>query len=180
MVYLVNVDMESFTLYTIHYKRKGNKWLIPINEWVQKHGGGTIIPFSVEWEQGLWEVKDDPVAKQAYLDEVPGLKSGTCIYITRHAITYITYIIYIYIYIYYMSIDVVDAPKVREVMCYIIIRGFAMLYVKVLNCFVRTSCHFDDSFRRFDLQQLLLETMPLFKTCYNHGTMTATISEKSF
>ena len=79
-----------------------------------------------------------------------------------------------------MSIDEVDAPKVGEVMCYIIIRGFAMLYVKVLNCFVRTSCHFDDSFRRFDLQQLLLETMPLFKTCYNHGTMTATISEKSF
>lgn len=68
IVYLVNVDMKSF-------KRKGNKWLIPINEWVQKHGGGTIIPFSVEWEQGLWEVKDDPVAKQAYLDEVPGLKS---------------------------------------------------------------------------------------------------------
>lgn len=68
MVYLVNLDAKSF-------KRKGNKWLVPINEWVQAHGGGTIIPFSVEWEQGLWNVRNDPVAKEAYLAESAGLKS---------------------------------------------------------------------------------------------------------
>jgi ribosome-binding ATPase YchF (GTP1/OBG family) len=65
---LVNLDAAS-------YKRKGNKWLVPIQNWVNDHGGGTIIPFSVEWEEGLWKCKDDPVAKEAYLNEVPGLKS---------------------------------------------------------------------------------------------------------
>jgi len=68
IVYLVNLDAKSF-------KRKGNKWLVPINEWVQTHGGGQIIPFSVEWEQGLWGVNGDAAAKEAYLAESPGLKS---------------------------------------------------------------------------------------------------------
>ena len=45
IVYLVNLDAKSF-------KRKGNKWLVPINDWVNTHGGGIIIPMSVEWEQG--------------------------------------------------------------------------------------------------------------------------------
>mmetsp|Transcript_21681 Transcript_21681/g.19748 ORF Transcript_21681/g.19748 Transcript_21681/m.19748 type:complete len:406 (+) Transcript_21681:54-1271(+) len=69
MVYLVNLDTKSF-------KRKGNKWLVPINEWVQKHGGGTIIPFSVEWEQAYWATRNDPAAREAFLNEVPGLKSA--------------------------------------------------------------------------------------------------------
>jgi len=68
IVYLVNLDSKSF-------KRKANKWLVPINEWVTAHGGGQIIPMSVDWEQGLWRVKDDPVAKEAYLAETPGCKS---------------------------------------------------------------------------------------------------------
>lgn len=68
MVYLVNLDARSF-------KRKGNKWLVPIQDWVNSHGGGTIIPFSVEWEQGLWAVREDPAAKETYLSEIPGLKS---------------------------------------------------------------------------------------------------------
>lgn len=68
IAYLVNLDMRSF-------KRKANKWLVPISDWVKSHGGGTVIPFSVEWEQELWKVKGDPTAKQAFLDEVPGLKS---------------------------------------------------------------------------------------------------------
>lgn len=68
MVYLVNVDENSF-------KRKANRWFIPINEWVQAHGGGTIIPISVAWEQKLWDLKDDPDGKAAFLAEVPGLKS---------------------------------------------------------------------------------------------------------
>jgi obg-like ATPase 1 len=68
IVYLVNLDAKSF-------KRKGNKWLVPINEWVQGHGGGIIIPFSVEWEQGLWAVRDDPAATEKYLAESDGAKS---------------------------------------------------------------------------------------------------------
>ena len=68
MVYLINVDENSF-------KRKANRWFAPINEWVQQHGGGTIIPISVAWEEKLWELKDDPAAKEAFLAEVPGLKS---------------------------------------------------------------------------------------------------------
>lgn len=44
IAYLVNLDSKS-------YKKKANKWLAPINEWVTSHGGGVIIPFSVEWEQ---------------------------------------------------------------------------------------------------------------------------------
>lgn len=68
IVYLVNLDMRSF-------KKKGNKWLVPINNWVQGHGGGTVIPFSVEWEQSLWALKDDPAGKEVFLAESPGLKS---------------------------------------------------------------------------------------------------------
>ena len=68
MVYLVNVDERSF-------KRKANRWFVPINEWVQNHGGGTIIPISVAWEQKLWDLKDDADGKEVFLAEVPGLKS---------------------------------------------------------------------------------------------------------
>lgn len=69
MVYLVNLDAKSFI-------RKANKWLKPINEWVEKHGGGTIIPMSVEWEQGLWDVRENPDEKAAYLEAAgPATKS---------------------------------------------------------------------------------------------------------
>lgn len=68
IVYLVNLDAASF-------KRKANKWLPKINEWVSTHGGGQIIPMSVDWEEQLWKLKGDPAAKEAYLAEVDGLKS---------------------------------------------------------------------------------------------------------
>jgi len=68
IVYLVNVDAASF-------KRKTNKWFKPIDDWVKTHGGGTVIPFSVEWEEGLWNLREKPEEKQAYLAEVEGLKS---------------------------------------------------------------------------------------------------------
>lgn len=68
MIYLVNLDAASF-------KRKANKWLVPINEWVAAHGGGTIIPFSVEWEQELWAIRNDEAAKEAFFAASPGLKS---------------------------------------------------------------------------------------------------------
>ena len=68
MVYLINVDANSF-------KRKANKWFVPINEWITSHGGGTVVPFSVEWEQQYWNLREDPVAREAFLAESPGLKS---------------------------------------------------------------------------------------------------------
>jgi len=68
IVYLVNVDKRSFL-------RKANKWYAPINEWVKTHGGGTIIPFSVEWEQELWNLREDAAAKEAFLADANGLKS---------------------------------------------------------------------------------------------------------
>jgi obg-like ATPase 1 len=68
IVYLVNLDSKSF-------KRKGNKWLVPIGEWVNTHGGGQVIPFSVEWEQAYWNLRNDPAGREALLAESPGLKS---------------------------------------------------------------------------------------------------------
>ena len=68
IVYLVNLDAKSFI-------RKANKWLKPIDDWVKSHGGGTIIPMSVDWEQQLWTVKDDPVKKEEFLKQTPDVKS---------------------------------------------------------------------------------------------------------
>lgn len=68
IVYLVNLDDASF-------KRKGNKWLPKINEWVNSHGGGLIIPICVSWEEQLWRLKDDPEAKEKFLSESNGQKS---------------------------------------------------------------------------------------------------------
>jgi hypothetical protein len=33
---------------------KKSKWLVRIGNWVKAHGGGTVIPFSVEFEQVLY------------------------------------------------------------------------------------------------------------------------------
>lgn len=69
IIYLINIDKRSFI-------RKANKWFGPINEWVQNHGKGTIIPLSVEWEQELWHLRDDSAAKAAFLENAGGsLKS---------------------------------------------------------------------------------------------------------
>jgi len=68
IVYLVNLDAASF-------KRKGNKWLVPISEWVSTHGGGQVIPFSIEWEVGLWNLREDAAARETYLAEANGMKS---------------------------------------------------------------------------------------------------------
>lgn len=51
-IYVVNLSQKNFI-------RKGSKWLPKINQWVQTHGGGQIIPVSCEFEQNLWDLKDD-------------------------------------------------------------------------------------------------------------------------
>ena len=40
------------------YLRKKNKWLPKIHAWIKEHGGGVLIPFSVEFEQELHHLKD--------------------------------------------------------------------------------------------------------------------------
>lgn len=54
-VYVINMTKKSFI-------RKGNKWLPKIQDWVNKHGGGQIIPMSCEFEQEIFDMKDDPAA----------------------------------------------------------------------------------------------------------------------
>lgn len=51
VVYLVNLSVKDF-------KRKGNKWLAKIQDWVNNNGGGVIIPYSVDYEQILFDVKE--------------------------------------------------------------------------------------------------------------------------
>lgn len=34
-----------------------------------------MIPFSIEWEQKLWNLRDDPDGKQAFLDETKCVSS---------------------------------------------------------------------------------------------------------
>ncbi|KAJ1497643.1 hypothetical protein HMI56_005500 [Coelomomyces lativittatus] len=44
MVYIANVSMND-------YLQKKNKWLAKLHQWIQTHGGGPLIPLSVEYEQ---------------------------------------------------------------------------------------------------------------------------------
>ncbi|ORZ32150.1 P-loop containing nucleoside triphosphate hydrolase protein [Catenaria anguillulae PL171] len=62
IIYLVNLTMKD-------YLRKKNKWLVKIHQWIQEHGGGSMIPFSVEFEQQLWDKREDPEAREAFLKE---------------------------------------------------------------------------------------------------------------
>jgi ribosome-binding ATPase YchF (GTP1/OBG family) len=54
-IYVVNLSQKNFI-------RKGSKWLPKINQWVQSHGGGQIIPVSCEFEQVLLDSKGDKEA----------------------------------------------------------------------------------------------------------------------
>ena len=69
IVYLVNLSKKDFI-------RKKNKWLVKIHTWIKEHGGGVMIPFSVELEQELWDVREDVDATKAFLDSVEGAKSA--------------------------------------------------------------------------------------------------------
>lgn len=63
VVYIVNMSKKN-------YIRKGSKWLPKIKEWVDTHGGGTIIPMSAEFEQEYSDLKDVGAdAQKAFLDE---------------------------------------------------------------------------------------------------------------
>eukprot|EP00762_Andalucia_godoyi_P003026 ANDGO_04101.mRNA.1 Obg-like ATPase 1 len=55
-VYLVNLSRDE-------YIRKRSKWLKPIAEWVAAHGGGAVIPVSVEWEEEYAALGDSEQAQ---------------------------------------------------------------------------------------------------------------------
>ena len=69
IVYLVNLTKKDFV-------RKRNKWLVKIHEWIKSHGGGVMIPFSVEFEQELWDLRGDEEAQKAFLETAEGAKSA--------------------------------------------------------------------------------------------------------
>ena len=69
IVYLVNLSKRDFV-------RKKNKWLVKIHAWIKEHGGGVMIPFSVEFEQELWDLREDADATKAFLDAAEGAKSA--------------------------------------------------------------------------------------------------------
>jgi len=58
VTYLANMSKKDFM-------RKKNKWLAKIHAWIQEHGGGVLIPMSVEFEQELWNSTD----KEAFVKE---------------------------------------------------------------------------------------------------------------
>ena len=69
IVYLVNLSKRDFV-------RKKNKWLVKIHAWIKEHGGGVMIPFSVEFERELWDLREDADATKAFLDAAEGAKSA--------------------------------------------------------------------------------------------------------
>ncbi|OEU15017.1 hypothetical protein FRACYDRAFT_208615 [Fragilariopsis cylindrus CCMP1102] len=69
-VYLVNCSQKSFVT-------GGNKYLAKIKDWVESHGGGLVIPFSVEFEEALAALRKagDVDGEKALLDSLNGRKS---------------------------------------------------------------------------------------------------------
>jgi GTP-binding protein YchF len=67
IVYLVNMSKQDVI-------RKKNKWLPKIHSWIQQHGGGQLIPFSIEFEQELAAITNE-TEKQTFLEQ-NGISSG--------------------------------------------------------------------------------------------------------
>ena len=65
VIYLINLTMKD-------YIRQKCKYLPKIAEWVKAHGGqgSDIIPFSVEFEEKLWSLKDDKPALDAFMADI--------------------------------------------------------------------------------------------------------------
>jgi obg-like ATPase 1 len=67
MVYLVNISKKSFTM-------GGNRFLVKIKEWVESHGGGLILPISIEFEEELATLQKngDVDGEKALLETLKG------------------------------------------------------------------------------------------------------------
>jgi len=70
-VYLVNCSQKSFIM-------GGNKYIKSIKEWVNSHGGGLVVPFSVEFEESLAALRKagDVDGEQALLDSLNGSRGS--------------------------------------------------------------------------------------------------------
>ncbi|KAH6562070.1 hypothetical protein BASA50_004196 [Batrachochytrium salamandrivorans] len=68
IVYLVNMSKAD-------YLRKKNKWLMKIRTWIDAHGGGVMIPFSVEFEQEWVALSSDEERKALTETAGPGATS---------------------------------------------------------------------------------------------------------
>jgi len=64
VLYLVNLSMKD-------YIRQKNKYLPSIAKWVTEHGGqpADVIPFSVEFEQKVWNLREEPENLAAFLKD---------------------------------------------------------------------------------------------------------------
>lgn len=64
VIYLVNLTMKD-------YLRQKSKYLPQIAKWVTEHGGTPrdIIPFSIEFEEKLDKLSEDPAKKAEFLEE---------------------------------------------------------------------------------------------------------------
>ncbi|KAJ1495600.1 hypothetical protein T484DRAFT_3355481 [Baffinella frigidus] len=60
VVYLVNMSKSDFIA-------KKNKHLAKIHKWIQEHGGGLMVPFSIEFEEELYAMREDAAAQEAFL-----------------------------------------------------------------------------------------------------------------
>jgi len=67
MVYLINCSKKSFVM-------GGNKYLAKIKAWIDNHGGGLAIPFSIEFEEELKALRKagDVDGEKALLDTLNG------------------------------------------------------------------------------------------------------------
>ena len=63
IVYLVNISIED-------YKKKKNKWLPKISQWINEHGGGPMIPFSADFEKKITENGVDPEVRKKMAEEL--------------------------------------------------------------------------------------------------------------
>lgn len=63
-IYLINLTMKD-------YLRQKNKYLPAIAKWVTEHGGTPrdVIPFSIEFEEKLYSMKDDIAKREEFLKE---------------------------------------------------------------------------------------------------------------
>lgn len=68
IIYLINLTAKDF-------KRKKNKYLKKIKDWIDSHGGGPMIPFSVEFEEEFAGLEGDAAAQAQFLEEA-GCKSA--------------------------------------------------------------------------------------------------------
>ena len=90
-MYLVNLSKKDF-------QRKKNKWLVKIHEWIQAHGGGSLIPFCGEVEAELQTVEGEE-EKEKWLKENELTSSLPKIIKTAFSMVHLIYFVYINIII---------------------------------------------------------------------------------